>query len=162
MNLWFEWNGIFLCAPPKCGGTALYCSALGIDPCLGRHVFSKAQELTKFYENPRLPAFMSVRDPVERFGSLWRDKCRDGDENMKWLSGMTPDDLMDHIEKDPEGNSHWFPQRFWWREGVEVVSFRQLHARVGLPIIRVNVTQSDDTPLPVERIKVHYHMDYGL
>jgi hypothetical protein len=153
---------MFLCAPPKCGGTALYCAALGIDPSLGRHVFSTAQGLTEFYEEPGEPAFMAVRDPIDRFGSLWRDKCRDGDENMPELQGMTPELLMDIVEREPQGNAHWMPQRYWWREGVQIIDFREISKRLGLPTLSVNVTEPDHTPLPIERIVRHYHMDFEL
>lgn len=159
---WFLWNGVFLCAPPKCGGTALYCAALGIDPSLGRHVFSTAQNLIEFYEEPGQPAFMAVRDPIDRFGSLWRDKCRDGDENMPELYGLTPESLMDLIEREPHGNDHWMPQRYWWRDGVQTINFREIAQCLGLPAMSVNVTKRDDTPLPVDRIRRHYHMDFEL
>lgn len=159
---WFLWNGVYLCAPPKCGGTALYCAALGIDPSLGRHVFSTAQNLIEFYEEPGQPAFMAVRDPIDRFGSLWRDKCRDGDENMPELHGLTPESLMDLIERDPQGNDHWMPQRYWWRDGVQTINFREIAQCLGLPAMSVNVTKRDETPLPVDRIRRHYHMDFEL
>lgn len=162
MSLWFKRRDTWVCAPPKCGGTALYCAALGIDPKVGRHVFSTAQGLTEFHDEPGRPALMAVRDPVDRFASLWRDKCRDGDENMPWLAGMTPDELMTHIEADPAGNPHWMPQRYWWREWVETVPFRLIAERLELPVVRVNATAPDDTPMPVARIKAHYEQDIEL
>lgn len=162
MNLWFEWNGVWLCAPPKCGGTALYCAALGIDPKLGRHVFSEARNRTEFVADPKRPAYLAVRDPVERFASLWRDKCRGHDENYPWLHGLRPHELMDLIEAEPQRNAHWFPQRYWWREGVQTVPYAKLSKHVGLPLIRVNTTKPDRTPMPVERIKRHYREDYSL
>lgn len=168
--LWFVVNGTFVCAPPKCGGTALYRSALGIGADVhDRHVFSTALTRTEFFTADEMAtsgrkAIMAVRDPVSRFASLWRDKCRDTDANMPELSGLSPDELMDVIEAEPDGDSHWMPQAVHYRKCVEVVHHRQLLSRLNLRTVYANTTIETETDpvYPVERIVAHYHEDADL
>lgn len=168
--LWFITNGTFVCAPPKCGGTALYRAALGIGKDVpDRHVFSTAFNRTEFFTPDEAvasgrKALLAVRDPVSRFGSLWRDKCRDGDENMPNLAGLSPNDLMDLIAGSPDANNHWMPQATHYREGAELVDYRQLLSRLGLPIVEANrtSTKQSDPAFPVDRILVHYRADVEL
>lgn len=56
-----------------------------------------------------------VREPVSRFKSLWRDKCRNktqlwGDEEDAPLADMSPEDLMDFIETTNLTDPHWTTQ----------------------------------------------------
>src|SRR5690606_1173841 len=167
---WFITNGVFVCAPPKCGGTALYRAALGIGKDVpDRHVFSTAFNRTEFFTPDEAvasgrKALLAVRDPVSRFGSLWRDKCRDGDENMPNLAGLSPNDLMDLISGSPDANNHWMPQATHYREGAELVDYRQLLSRLGLPIVEANrtSTKQSDPAFPVDRILAHYRADVEL
>lgn len=168
--LWFIVQETFVCAPPKCGGTALYRSALRIGSDIpDRHVFSAALSRAEFFTPEQmltsgLKAVMAVRDPVSRFGSLWRDKCRDTDENIPELSGLSPDQLMDVIEANAEGNSHWMPQAVHYREGVELVYYRRLLCRLKLPLIKANRTRlkHSDPAFPIKRIVAHYRTDVEL
>ena len=167
---WFIVNDVFVCAPPKCGGTALYRAALGIGKEVpDRHVFSTAFNRTEFFTPDEAvasgrKALLAVRDPVSRFGSLWRDKCRDGDENMPNLAGLSPNDLMDLISGSPDANNHWMPQSVHYREGAEVVDYRELLGRLRLHAVTANSTQTkpSDPGLPVQRILAHYRADVEL
>ena len=141
-RLWFRYSGVYVCAPPKCGGTALYCAALGIDPALGNRVFERARELAEFVEPDQVepPAVLAVRDPVERFASLWRNKCRDGDPNYPQLAGLSPMKLLEMIRANPVANAHWIPQSAFHRPGADVVDYRILGPFLGLGELRVNET----------------------
>lgn len=128
-------------------------------------MFSRAQELVEFVgpDDIEFPAFMAVRDPVDRFASLWRNKCRDGDPNMPVLKGMSPRKLLRTIRKNPSGNTHWIPQAVLYRPGVEVVDYRQLGDRLGLDEIRVNETKRRRGPaMPADAIRRHYAADARL
>jgi hypothetical protein len=51
-----------------------------------------------------------IRDPIDRFCSLWRSKCRDK-KNIrdKRIYGMSPSELMTHIESGAK-DAHWTQQ----------------------------------------------------
>jgi hypothetical protein len=55
-----------------------------------------------------------VRDPVKRFISLWRNKCRDKGKlrrpNKAPLWGWSIDQLLDFLELTDESNGHWDSQ----------------------------------------------------
>ncbi len=99
---WFcvpQWN-LTIAAPPKGGSSAL-------------KQFMWMNEIPCSYiphHQVRGPTFFVVRDPLSRFVSLWRSKCRD--KAPIWneqIYGMTPTELMDHIESG-EKDVHWTPQ----------------------------------------------------
>lgn len=166
MKLWFHVNGIWLCAPPKCGGTMLYRSVLGIKCADHRATFSEAVALTEFRGPDAIgrPAFLAVRDPVERFMSMWRDKCRDGDDNLPALRGLSPDGLLTLIEGDWLGDAHWAPQSAHYRPGVTCVPYydflRWFMPPLASPIpVNYTVRTSDDPMPPVARILRHYWRD---
>jgi hypothetical protein len=169
MKLWFYHKGIWLCAPPKCGGTSLYRSALDITCADQRATFFEAQQKVKFHSPDGVgrPAFMAVRDPIERFMSLWRDKCRNGDDNLPKLKWMNPDELLTVIENDWLGDPHWAPQSVHYRPGVTCVPFTDL-LRWFAPVVGdrmpINYTtlHSDDPPAPTARILKHYWRDVEL
>jgi hypothetical protein len=169
MKLWFHREGIWLCAPPKCGGTMLYRNVLGIQCADHRATFSTAQSVIEFRSPDGIgrPAYLAVRDPVDRFMSLWRDKCRDGDPNMPKLHGLTPDDLLTVIENDWLGDAHWAPQAIHYRPGVHRVPFHQLVRwfqpllASAIPVNSTTLTSADPQP-PTARILHHYWKDVEL
>jgi hypothetical protein len=168
VNLYFRFQDQYVCAPPKCGGTALYCAALGIEPG-GRSEYSRALEKTEFVSPDQalqheLPIVLAVRDPVDRFASLWRDKCRDGDPNLPELQGLSPTELMDLVEHNPLGNAHWAPQCEHWRPGIEAVDYLDFPAWIGLQTERINATSAkpQDADMPTIRILAHYSADLQL
>ena len=117
VRCWFEYEGILLCCPPKNGGTSFYRTMLGVRDGSDRHVYSMIEEklLTPPQASRRRDVLhvMAVRDPVERFGSLWRDKCERLDENYPQLHGMTPEELLGHIQTTVVHDAHWMPQHLF-------------------------------------------------
>ena len=125
---WFvvpDWN-ITIAAPPKAGSSSL-------KKFFYESEMDNVKMLPKCEVNPNGEIFFVVRDPVERFASLWRGKCRDRD-NIKdrRVYGMQPNELMEHVLA---GNTdvHWAPQvqlldgldvkllplemlGFWWKQ----------------------------------------------
>lgn len=58
----------------------------------------------------RGPCVFIVRDPVSRFCSLWRSKCRDkANIADKSVWGMSSIQLLEHIESGAR-DVHWTPQ----------------------------------------------------
>lgn len=106
--------------------------------------------------------FIGVRDPVDRFGSLWRDKCARRSRAYPLLKGLTPDELMDLIEAYPFGNTHWWPQAFNRIPGAELVRFDQLVERLGYEPRHANRSPAAEAELPVERIRRHYATDCAM
>lgn len=173
---WFyvRQKDICFCVPAKCGGTAFYRAVFNVPADvpiehsrsyavrlaldLGAGPFSP-HEVNKYF--PDVKRFLIVRDPVDRFMSLWRNKCRrDGDESQRYLVGWTPEQLIDHVEKFPFGNPHWVPQYSYLLPKTKVVrSFKGL-----LVTTRHNMTQqlADDPEPPKERIATHYAQDMKL
>lgn len=122
-----------------------------------------------------------VRDPISRFKSLWRNKCRDGHggtytENTRYptwrtLHHATPDELMDFIEAG-NTDAHWMNQTKvlgqlqatlipletldeWW----EAQGFGDLRP------YRANTTVRDDTEFSdalIKRIETFYADDIKL
>lgn len=102
---WFvvpDWN-ITIAAPPKAGSSSL-------KQFFYESEMDNVKMIPKCEVNPNSEIFFVVRDPLDRFASLWRSKCRD-ENNIKdyRVCGMQPNELMQHIL---EGNTdvHWAPQ----------------------------------------------------
>lgn len=117
--------------------------------------------------HPTLRKVQAVRDPIERFASLWRDKCRrDVPQSEYWRQfiGLSPDQLMDRIEAWPLGNSHWFPQALYVVPNVELVPVGDFLRYVDLPQQRRNGTaeRATDPHMPGVRIEQHYAADVRL
>lgn len=99
---WFvvpDWN-ITIAAPPKAGSSSL-------KKFFYESEMDNVKMVPRYQVNPNSEIFFVVRNPLDRFISLWRGKCRDKD-NIKdrRVYGMEPNQLMDHIEA---GNRdvHW-------------------------------------------------------
>jgi hypothetical protein len=169
-----------ICAPTKCGCSAIYGQLIG-NPVHGARINAlkefSARGLGPWlpHEIPgkyrHVPKYLAVRDPVDRFGSLWRCFCRGRKfrpkaqpENTSYIFGMTPAELMTHILMYPIANRHWVPQLLHWLPGSVLVPHGQLLERLGLPSPKINVTdrRKDDPALPEEQIRNHYAEDMKL
>jgi hypothetical protein len=99
---WFvvpDWN-LTIAAPPKAGSSSLKQYFYESD-------MDNVTMVPRYKVNPDSEIFFVVRNPIDRFMSLWRGKCRDKDNISDYrVHGMQPDQLMDHIEA---GNRdiHW-------------------------------------------------------
>jgi hypothetical protein len=117
---WDEW----ILAPPKCAATSFY-HALAKHMSGGRiQTVSRADSLEVIIryggEVERLgwnDGTMIVRNPIDRFKSCWRDKCRDtaprevpNKTHGRWkrdVAGMSPEEFYEYtLEND---NQHWTP-----------------------------------------------------
>ena len=106
---------------------------------------------------------MAVREPLSRFGSLWRDKCYDRPPRViDYVKGMSPDQLMDHIEDFPFGNGHWVPQWYYTLPGIKLVKYDKLQEFLGLPQTHANQSKKTEIDLPEERILSHYRKDLEM
>ncbi len=104
--------------------------------------------------------FLSVRHPLERFVSLWRNKCRDKMGIPRDVWGLTPDELMDFIE-DHEDH-HWRKQADYVTKTTIPIDDRDLLKKLGVGVV-LNATQGDDDPaMPVDRIVDYYADDVLL
>lgn len=173
--VWLPDKELCFCVPTKNGCSAVY-GALTGNPVLGARLdalrffnrhrqgpFLPAEVMEKFSSIPHL---LSVRDPVDRFGSLWRHFCRgkEPDIGTRVIGGKSPDELMDYIEAHPRANRHWIPQSAHGTLKTTLVPYTHMLDVLGLEQVQVNVTrqQADDPPFPVDRIREHYKADAQL
>jgi hypothetical protein len=116
--------------------------------------------------------YLAIREPVARFSSLWRDKCRDathetaGDPRRQLyrVMGMPPGKLMDYIKANPKIDAHWRRQSLDMRAGVTPVRYDRLLQMLALPSVLCNETEAhdDDATMPVQEILEHYSADVAL
>jgi len=146
--------------------------AFGVPPKNGLHSFWEALRGDDIhrdvnpYKCPR--RVFVVRHPVERFKSLWRNKCRDGEQANLGIAGMTPEQLFEHIQTARD-NYHWTPQvdllggveaevvrlegiNDWWAENMGG-EFPRLHSTEG---------DVDISPELLEKIRTRYQADLRL
>jgi len=99
---WFHipaWD-IVIAAPPKAGSSSLK-RFMGDNKIQCSYI--KHHQVTG-------NIFFVVRDPITRFASLWRSKCRNKENLLdKRVHGMSPQELMSHIENGAT-DVHWTPQ----------------------------------------------------
>lgn len=160
---------LFVCAPAKCAsmslrkslfGHARLTDALNYIQQAGLHCgpYSPWEVATM-----RGQKFLAVREPVDRFGSLWRDKCGRKSKSFMSMYGKTPNELMDAVESFPFGESHWLPINFYAVPGTEVVPYDRLISKVELPLVTTNTTDKTKSPaMPKKRILRHYAADAAL
>jgi hypothetical protein len=125
--------------------------------------FSRVAELN-------CPRVGIIREPLERFRSLWRCQIRDG---LPGISGRQnikgPAELMDLIEESPGDNSHWMRQSLFCAEADLVIPLERLADWWGFqgipaPLGRVNTTEGE-VPIALElkeRVLRHYRGDVRI
>jgi hypothetical protein len=116
--------------------------------------------------------YLAIREPVARFRSLWRDKCRDatpataGDprRQLAKIVGFSPERLMAYIQANPLLDAHWLTQSRDMRAGVKLVRYDRLLHVLGLTPVLCNVTEAhdDDATMPEQEILNHYSADAAL
>jgi len=102
---WFvvpDWN-LTIAAPPKAGSSSL-------KKFFYESEMDNVRMIPHNEVNPNSKIFYVVREPLDRFKSLWRGKCRDRDNiRDRRVYGMQPDELMQHILAG-QTDIHWTPQ----------------------------------------------------
>lgn len=176
------------CAPPKCGfmsfsaaliprmpetlehnpNVAVGHITLGYMRAIGRGPFTAVEVMKNFGDRRRV---LAIRDPVARFRSIWRDKCRPElrkDPAYEDVAGLNPFELMDYVEAYPFGDEHWQPQWSYILPDVEMVPFDQFNEYLGLPAVHIHSYNRGHVVVPDDRIRRHYDRDveiwkrYGL
>ncbi len=162
-----------VCVPNKNGGVAFrnkVCELRGWD--VDMDVFTFMLEFNRTGDGPfspretrafyfHKPHYLSVRDPVNRFASLWRNKCRDIDD-IPDIFGKSPHELMDYIEEYPHGNSHWFRQSGYLTSTTQCIAYDRLFSFLGWTYKSRNATKPSAEDMPADRILDHYADDLAL
>lgn len=178
---WFRVGSAWAACPHKCGSTSFRAAVAGVDDqnILAKGPLKFREFMSRQGRGPvrpdRLPEgtaprYLAIREPVERFVSLWRslwgaseagkDTVLIRDYDLKFAS---PDDLMDVIEANDDANYHWLRQAAYLCEGVTLVSSEDLLETLGLEIRNANPSQPIDVPdLPLNRIFDHFAVDLSL
>jgi len=151
-----EWN-MTLGLPPRCGSSTVlhYLQAEGI----------LAYRPTEFTGR----CTFVVRDPVDRFVSLWRAKCRDRnlltvDDTDSPIIDMTPTELIEFIETTDIQNPHWATLTEIEAGGsTERLPIEKLHTFVG-DAPHYNGSTGDVLlgENLLMRVQAHYADDYEL
>lgn len=160
--------------PPKCGSSALY-EALEAEFGVVRTECAEIMMLSKALVPKGYPTIAVLRNPIDRFRSLWRNKCRDhgrigktGEHNA--IFDMTPYELLTYMYS--HNNDHWTPQN----ELLE-----GLPNLVYVPLDEFSEFWRENVPCQYELVKAHttkghvpmdadlisevvefYHADYDL
>jgi len=113
------------------------------------------------YLYPNVPHYLAVRHPVDRFKSLWRNKCRDRDGSPWQVYGMTPDELMDYIEIQED--HHWRMQVKNLTDHTEPMPMPDLLEMIGATA-RINKSGrlEKDPDVPVDRVLDYYADDLRI
>lgn len=176
---WIEVNGAYCCVPNKCGSSSFRVSVAGLGKTVNNYDLYKimTEQSRGPYSIEEINAktdgksrYLSVREPVDRFTSLWKhanrvNEClnKRGFLGTNGLLRATPEKLMWTIEHKPDKDPHWTRQSYWEVEKVIPIRFDKFLEVVGLPPMHKN--KSSDVPvpkLPVERILRHYARDAEL
>lgn len=104
------YNAAF-CVSPKAGWTSFHAATKDAD----RH-FLRGADLAAHHA--LLPRYFIVRNPWDRFVSLWKSKAFQSSDHgneatrtkLRGLVGLGPDALVDYIRLHPANNWHWWPQ----------------------------------------------------
>ena len=167
------WNipdyGFAVALPPRCGSSSVLHSFVEREiKCYGP-VIGHADGTSSRDDYER--RIMVVRDPVERFMSLWRSKCRNQeklwvDDDSAVLAFMSPKDLIKHIERTKVEDAHWATlSAIEAGYSTEIIHYTELNALLDMKYAdRLNNTWEPFKidPEVEERVKEFYKDDYGL
>ena len=149
--------GFTVVSPMKVGRSSILNAAEALE-----HTLHKFREIEG-------DVLMVVRPPLDRFKSLWRNKCRDGGKiTGRALIGLSPEGLFDLILRDIP-NSHWVQQRDFLDSipggcTVRVVRLENLQQYIPTALPRRNATEGD-VPMSADlelAINKHYAADVRL
>lgn len=171
-------RGLVLAVPPKCGSSSVYTS-LQTHFNVPNLAHARGVRLLKSkLVWPDAHVVFVLRDPIDRFKSLWRNKCRDGGKVMgadRALVGLTPSELLEFIKA--YGNHHWTPLTEMLDAlpvGIDVEFVRlndlddwwRAHMSEYPPLLRRNVTAQNHMPVLGPSIEMavrkHYAKDVAL
>lgn len=158
----------YVCVPPKCGWTS-FRHAVNPATLVGANTFSSYMRAERrgMYGPHQVAQrtgkkFLAVRDPVDRFSSLYRQATGNAAWARKQLlpERMTPDELLDIIRATPLGNVHWYPVAGYLVTDAVLVPFDRLLSELGYKAVHKNRGPVvADLRLPEYRIRAHYARD---
>lgn len=180
-DVWFYLRNYDLCVavPAKCGGSSFYRYAVGVpdavpDDDVRSFAVRAARversgpftpvEVRRYFATGR--KLLAVRDPVDRFRSLWRDKCRrtlETKDDRTFMRGWSPTTLLEHVRGFPFGNPHWVPQYLYRVPRVELVPYDELPRLLGYgdrPPVRA--TTRTHVEVDERRVRALYAQDVAL
>lgn len=174
---WFQVRPrVYACVPAKCGSQSLKLAAFGYNR-LKQILDERRRRLRNggFDIGPFTPwevakfqgrKILGVREPVDRFGSLWRDKCLNVGKThhriARVVGGMKPAELIEYIARAPFFDSHWFPQSVYLVPDVTVVPNDMILETLELEHVRHNARPHSSEPMPEKRIREIYARDVAL
>lgn len=158
-HIWLPTESRVLSVPPKCGSSAVY---FALEASFTRPLADSPDDVqifkAKLIPKDALVTFV-VRHPIDRFRSLWRNKCRDGGRLKGFgsgLKGLSPEKLFELIQH--ADNHHWIRQAELYREipythsPPEIVRLENLsnwwaeNLPHFAPLVPKNTTGEIDTP----------------
>jgi len=140
---------ITLAVPPKCGSSSVYASLqkhFSVPGEAGPRQLVNCQRVRLLKADlvpHRHKIVFVLRHPLDRFRSLWRNKCRDGGKlaaAADVLYGMSPEELFEFIQE--YGNHHWTRQ-------ASMADTMPFGAEIEfVPLERLSIWWADNTEYP--------------
>jgi len=153
---WYIMNDIAYHCSAKCGSQSLLKAFLkneGLkDPGMGKRRATAHFERSlrcidtgMLYDLP-YTRVQYIREPVERFESLWRWGCRDHNQGIpSTLWEVSPDELLWHIMDNLYDNVHWLPQIIETPYATDVRRLDQMKNDLDLKT-KANKTEKKEIP----------------
>lgn len=164
---WYRVGNAYARVPPKNGSTSFKFAVSGCTSSARLNAYAVNYSLGPYDTPPDdgLPRYISIREPVDRFESLWRCCQRETYHNesfvIQWgLQGCTPEFLMSVIETC--FNPHWQRQSALMCPGAIPIPYDRFMAVMGLPVAFENVTKPMACHSPELRIQAYYKDDFPL
>lgn len=168
------WNvpdwGFAVCLPPRCGSTTVTHYLFANELTCYRPIIEN--KITGNVQDDMVRRIMVVRDPVERFTSLWKSKCLNGeklwvDDEVAVLDNMSPDGLISFVEHDRSGDAHWATlTEIEAGYSTEIIHMKDMNEVLGLTSIEhLNYTGNNKVtldPKVEKRVREFYKDDYAL
>lgn len=180
------WN-VAVCAPPKCGSRSVLLTIVQhfypaqdyqtATPSVFKERYQYYQYMGRHALKDRWPKLAIMRNPVDRFASLWAHHCRDGVPGIpkKLRNGAKMHHLLEWIRNDLYGNPHWAPQTNIigndLTPGLKIcdlkmatTTWQEFMPATAPPLAHVNQTSSP-VPVPdyiVEQLKLIYEDDFRV
>jgi len=117
-----EWNFV-IAVPTKCGTSA-------IKQFIWMHEADAEPVSLNEMRSLSCEKYAVIRNPYDRFASLWKSKCRDKMPiRDKSIHGLAPRELMTHISSGKK-DVHWTPQVEFFRgvEGIKLIPLENLNS----------------------------------
>lgn len=156
---WFHVAGVNVCVPKKNGSTSFRFSLLPNKP-MAEFLKSYRPMSNDEVRRSTCKRYLAVRDPVDRFASLW--KTVQVSRDFRSLCGVQPERFLELIAGRLHEDAHWQPQSDYWIEGTELVPYDRMLSVLGLNAVWATRSVIEAPPMPEDMVREVYAQDVAL